>query len=75
MTTRAYIAFALALMVNAVVFGVGAITVLSVPALSGIASYLLPAIIAFSIIITPFISWRLAPNLRTRPARTTLRQR
>ena len=75
MTTRAYIAFALALMVNAVVFGAGAITVLSVPALSGIASYLLPAIIALSVIITPFISWHLAPNLRTRPARTTLRQR
>lgn len=66
MTTRAYIAFTLVLMVNAVMFGAGAITVLSVPALSDNAVYLLPAVIAISMIVSPLIAWAIAPALRAR---------
>ena len=70
MTTRAYIAFVVALMVNAVVFGVGAVTVLSVPAFSDLAAYLLPAVVAVSVVVSPFIAWAIAPALRARwPAR------
>jgi hypothetical protein len=66
MTTRAYIAGLLSLMVNAVVFGAGAITVLSIPELNARAAYLLPAVIAASFMISPFVAWYLAPRLRSR---------
>ena len=65
MTTRAYIAFVLVLMVNAVMFGAGAIMVLSVPALSERAPYLLPAVVAISTIVSPLLAWAMAPTLRT----------
>ncbi|HRX35789.1 MAG TPA: hypothetical protein P5337_05280 [Aestuariivirga sp.] len=66
MTTNLYIAFLVALMVNVVLFGTGAITVLSIPALSAQAVYLLPAVIVASLLLTPVISWPLAPMLRSK---------
>lgn len=66
MSTRGYIAALIAMMVNAVIFGAGAITVLSIPALNAKAIYLLPLVIAASFIVSPFISWRIAPMLRSR---------
>lgn len=74
MTTRAYIAFTLVLMVNAVMFGAGAITVLSVPSLSANAAYLLPAVIAISMILSPLIAWAMAPTLRARWNRDRTRE-
>lgn len=65
-SVRFQIAAALSVMVNAVFFGVGAIIVLSVPELAEEAKYLLPAVVVLSIILTPFISWVLAPRLRNR---------
>jgi hypothetical protein len=38
MSTRVYIAALISTMVNAVVFGIGAVTVLSIPALSAYAA-------------------------------------
>ena len=64
--TRTYIAILVFMMVNAVIFGVGAIAVLSVPYLSAHASLLLPIVVILSFIISPFISWLLAPTLRAR---------
>lgn len=66
MSPRLFIACLVSLMVNAVIFGIGAITVLSVPALNEHAKYLLPVVVVASFAITPFISWQIAPRLRLR---------
>ena len=66
MATRIFITMLLSLMVNAVLFGAGAITVLSVPALNQQAMILLPAVIVVSLLITPLLSWLIAPRLRAR---------
>lgn len=66
MSTRGYIAVMISLMVNAVLFGAGAITVLSIDALNREAVILLPIVVLLSFAISPFISWWLAPRLRLR---------
>ncbi|MDR6431025.1 hypothetical protein [Brucella pseudogrignonensis] len=66
MSVRFQIAAMLSIVVNAVVFGVGAITVLSVPALADNAAMLLPIAVAISLIASPPIAWWLAPRLRNR---------
>ena len=66
MDNRTGISLLISMMVGAVLFGVGAVLVLSVPALSARASVLLPVVIAASFVISPFISWYLAPRLRAR---------
>ena len=68
MRTRTYMAGMIGLMVNAVLFGVGAVTVLSVPALRAWAPYLIPAMVVVSLALTPIIAWRMAPMLRLRHA-------
>ena len=62
------------MMVNAVVFGIGAIAVLSIPQLSANAAYLLPIVIAMSFMISPFIAWQIAPTLRARWQRNHTRR-
>ncbi len=54
------------LMINAVLFGVGTITVLSVPALADQAKYLMPAAIVASFAMTPFLSGFVARRMRLR---------
>ncbi|MDP3898359.1 MAG: hypothetical protein Q8Q62_16950 [Mesorhizobium sp.] len=66
MSPRTFITILLSLMINAVLFGVGAILVLSVPALSEQAKFLLPVVVVTSFVVTPFIAWRMAPRLRAR---------
>lgn len=66
MSNRLAISVLISMMVNAVVFGIGAVTVLSIPALSAQAWTLLPAIVIASFLISPFVSWYLAPRLRAR---------
>ena len=61
MSIRASIAAVISMMVNAVVFGIGAIAVLSIPQLNAQASYLLPIVIVMSFLISPFIAWQIAP--------------
>ena len=65
MTTNSRIALLIAMMVNAVLFGIGAITVLSVPSLAIHAKYLLAGVVAASFAMTPFISAAIAPKLRS----------
>lgn len=64
MSTRTYIAAMLFLMINAVVFGSGAIAVLSIPSLNAHAAFWLPVVIVASFCISPFVAWALAPTLR-----------
>ncbi len=66
MKVRLLITAALSLMVNAVLFGVGAIIVLSIPELNVDAEYLLPIVVVVSFIATPIIAWFLAPRMRNR---------
>jgi len=66
MRTRVYIAGVLALMINAVLFGIGAVGVLSVPPLNAEAQFYLPLITALSVLLTPPIAWAMAPRLRAR---------
>lgn len=66
MSTRAYIAAMLFLMINAVVFGAGAVAVLSIPSLNDHAAVLLPVVVVASFAISPFVAWFLAPTLRMR---------
>jgi len=69
MSTRVYIAAVLSLMVAGVLFGIGAIPVLMIPALSAKANLLLPIVVVLSIVLTPPIAWKLAPKLRAKPHR------
>jgi hypothetical protein len=66
MSTRTYIAAMLFLMINAVVFGTGAVAVLSIPSLNAHAAIWLPVVVMASFLISPFIAWALAPTLRLR---------
>ncbi len=66
MSTRAYIAALISMMINAIIFGTGAIVVLTIPALNAHAAYLLPIVVALAFIISPFIAWAMAPMLRFR---------
>lgn len=53
-------------MVNAVVFGAGVITVLSIPALAAHASFWIPAVVLASFVLSPALSWLLAPMMMLR---------
>ena len=66
MSARIYITILLSLMTCAVLFGVGAVVVLSVPALSEQAKFLLPVVIAASFVLGPIIAWLMAPRMRAR---------
>ena len=66
MQTRATIAALLGLMINAVLFGIGAVVVLSVPALAVDAAFYLPLVLVLSLNLTPAIAWTMAPRLQAR---------
>ena len=66
MSARIYITILLSLMTCAVLFGVGAVAVLSVPVLSDQAKFLLPVVIAASFVFGPITAWFMAPRLRAR---------
>lgn len=54
------------LMVNAMLFGVGVVTTLSVPALAELAKYLIPAVVVASFALTPFLVGFFAGRMRIR---------
>ena len=53
-------------MVNAVVFGVGLIAVLTTPALSHHAFFWIPAVVVSSFAISPPLAWYIAPMMMQR---------
>ena len=75
MRTRTFIAGMLSLPINAVLFGSGAIAVLSVPGLNEHAKYLLPAVIVTGFLATVPLAWWMAPRLRTRQLYSETRHR
>lgn len=66
MRTRLWIAAMIFPMVNAVLFGTGVITLLTVPSLRVNASPGIWYVVAISFIIAAPISWLVAPRLRLR---------
>lgn len=64
--TRAQIAALIFTMANAVLFGAGLITVLTVPALSAYAGTGIAVVVALSVLLAAPISWLMAPRLRAR---------
>jgi ABC-type sulfate transport system permease subunit len=74
MSIRAWISVLVSMMVNAVVFGIGAVAVLAIPALEAEAWFWLPLVIVVSFVISPFIAWQIAPMLRSRWQRQHARQ-
>jgi hypothetical protein len=53
-------------MVNAVVFGVGLVTVLTTPVLAQHGFFWIPAIVVSSFVISPPLSWFIAPMMMQR---------
>jgi len=53
-------------MVNAVVFGVGVILVVSLPALASHAFFWIPAVVVTSFVISAPLSWFIAPWMMLR---------
>jgi len=65
-TTRAQIAALIFSMTNAVLFGVGLITVLMVPALNANAGLWIAVVVAASLVFALPFAWLIAPRLRAR---------
>ena len=63
MSKRAWLTSLVSLLVNAVVFGIGAVIVLSVPAFNREAAMLLPVAVLASFALTPVIVGYIAPRL------------
>ena len=53
-------------MVNAVVFGIGLVTVLTTPALAQHSFFWIPVIVVSSFFISPPLSWFIAPMMMQR---------
>jgi len=70
MSTRFQIAAMVFMMTNAVVFGVGIVPVLLIPALANNAFETVPAVVIASFLISAPLSWFIAPRLRARYWRT-----
>ncbi|MCR6502773.1 hypothetical protein MUO32_27465 [Shinella sp. CPCC 101442] len=66
MRTITHITIVVSMMVNAVIFGVGTIVILTVPALNDQAKYLLPVWTTFTFLVSPVVGRFLAPTLRLR---------
>ena len=66
MSTGTWLIVICAMMVNAVLFGTGAVLVLSIPVLAAQAVYLLPAVIVASFVAAPFVAALIAPRMRYR---------
>ncbi|MCA0255596.1 MAG: hypothetical protein LCH47_03230 [Proteobacteria bacterium] len=66
MNTNMFIAVMVGVLVNAVVFGLGAVAILAIPEMAADAKYLLPGWIIFTFLISPFITLNIFPRLRLR---------
>ena len=66
MTTDTRIALIIYGLANAVIFGTGAITILSIPSLQEEWPYLLPIVVVLSFVLAWPIAKAIAPKLRSR---------
>ena len=66
MKTRLWIAAMLYPMINAVLFGLSVVPLLSIPVLAENASTLFPFAVGTSFVLAAPLAWLLAPHLRSR---------
>jgi hypothetical protein len=66
MQTDTFLKIACAPIVNSVIFGIGAVTVLSVPMLNAHATYLIPAVVILSFAITFLLTGFVVRRMRVR---------
>ena len=66
LSTRARIAILIYSMTNAVLFGIGIVTVLNVPSLAAHAGIGIPVVVVLSLLLAAPIAWFIAPRLRAR---------
>ena len=66
LTTDTWLKIVCSMMINAVIFGAGAILVLSVPALAVHAKVLLPLVIIAAFAAAPLFALAIAPRMRLR---------
>ena len=66
MSVRLQLAIMVGLMINAILFGIGIVTILSVPVLADNAKYSIPVLVVACFVTTPFVAWIMAPRLRLR---------
>ena len=66
LSTRARIAILIYSMTNAVLFGIGIVTVLNVPSLAALAWISIPVVVVVSLLLAVPIAWFIAPRLRAR---------
>ena len=66
MRTRTFISGLVFLPANAVLFGIGALLVLSIPGLRAHATTLIPVVVVLSFVIAAPLAWYIAPKLRLR---------
>ena len=66
LSTRARIAILIYSMTNAVLFGVGIVTVLNVPSLAAHLWIGIPVVVLLSFLLAVPIAWFIAPRLRAR---------
>jgi hypothetical protein len=68
-TTRDRIALLIYSMVNAVLFGIGLVIVLNVPAFAAHLWIAIPAVVLIGLVLAAPIAWLIAPRLRARRER------
>jgi len=66
LSTDTWLKIVSGMMINAVLFGLGAIIVLSIPALAEHAKYLMPLVVVLSFALAPFIAAPIARRMRLR---------
>lgn len=66
MSTRLWIAVIIYPMVQSVLFGLGIVPVLSIPALAAHLSLLVPDLVIASVVMAAPVSWNIAPRLMLR---------
>ncbi|MFN3634579.1 MAG: hypothetical protein ACK4UW_02005 [Rhizobium rhizophilum] len=65
-TTDTWITIVCSMMINAVIFGIGAVFVLSIPALAAEAKILLPFVVVAAFTASPFFALAVARRMRLR---------
>ena len=69
--SRMRVAALIFLMCNAVVFGIGIVTVLAIPALSAHAFFWIPAVVLTGFVVAAPLSWLIAPMMMLRFVRAS----
>lgn len=65
-STDNWLRIVVAMQINAILFGAGAVTVLSVPELAAQARFLIPVVVFLAFGLSPFVSLVIYPRMRIR---------